>query len=108
MLRLPLTRPRILQHLRTLVIVSSFVMVVFTMGWIMGEGHYKKQISEALKSGDPTKAAWLCNDWMKSGADVCKDPLYFLTMAKALAERGNILGVKYNLDQLVKLLGDHK
>lgn len=93
------------KRIRSLLLISTFMVIVFFMGFVMGEGHYKQNIVDALKSNDTRTAMTAWVELHKAGVDVTKNPLYFLTAAKSHAKRGNMEAVMLNLDKMAELLG---
>lgn len=92
---------------RLLLLVSSALIIVFFLGYIMGEAHYKSKVIDALKGNSMLDIAKACDEW-KQGDTIgnrVTDPVFFLAMLKIHAENGNLEGVKYNIGKIVSLLG---
>lgn len=88
-----------------LLLGSSLAVLIFMMGFIMGKEIYKRKIIAALKDDDTKTAAFTWVEMKGQGIDVTKDPLFFLSMAKSFLKKGDLEGVKFNLDKMVELLG---
>lgn len=72
----------------------------------MGKGQMMNDIRSALIHDDPNKAVLLWHELKKSGVDLTKHPLFFLSAAKAFAAKGDMEAVVFNLNKAIKLLGD--
>jgi cellobiose-specific phosphotransferase system component IIA len=75
------------------------------MGYIMGAGHYKQKIVEALKANDNHEALSLWVHQQQNGVDVTSDPLFFLTKAIVHLRNGNADAANLKLNKALELLG---
>ncbi len=89
---------------RVLMLWSSIALIVFCMGFLMGSEDIKTKINDAFRSGDTKATIHLFLQCQNAGEDVAKNPLYWVAIAKSMAKRGDLVGVRFNLDKAAELL----
>lgn len=88
-----------------LLLASLLAIVIFWMGFIMGEEIKRRDIIQALKDNDTKAALFMWHELKEGGVDVTKHPLFFLSFAKSFAKKGNMDAVNFNLNKAIELLG---
>lgn len=88
-----------------LLLGSSLAIVIFWMGFIMGEEINRRNIIQALKDNDTKAAMTMLYELKKDGMDVTKMPIYRAAAIKSYLKRGNVDAAMINLNMLIDLLG---
>jgi len=84
-------------------IVSGLAVLIFYVGWSMGEKHYSSQIAAALKVGNSFEASKHLHEWQAS-EDVSKKPFYFLALGIVLLRNGNVNAANEAMNMVVALM----